>query len=287
MPSQLERLKVKYQYLRSHPAFRTAPFATTLRLAGWWGHCALGMPGSAMLAGCDAKLDLPPLWRGVAKLLYAFRDGYEPELRYMAATLSPGMTVVDVGACYGVYTTVAGRAVGDSGLVLAFEPAEAAYAVLDHHVQLNGLGNVRLFRCALSDKAGEARLHHHPDPSRNSLAADGCSPSSWEDVSVSTLDGVLEAQGVDHVDLLKIDAEGAEELILTGARSLLSRSRPTVIFEVNPAAARSFGLSKGAAWDILEKLGYRFFSVRGGLEPVRLDEPADGGNVVALHGGSL
>ena len=90
----MQCLNAQYQYLRRHPAFLAAPITTTLRLAGWWGHCALGIPGRARLAGCDASLDLPPLWRGVAKLAYAFRENYEPELRYMAATLSPGMTVV-------------------------------------------------------------------------------------------------------------------------------------------------------------------------------------------------
>jgi len=107
MPSRLTPLKAKYQYLRNHSAFRAAPVVTTMRLVSWWGHCALGLPGSVKLKRYDARLDLPRLWRGVAKLLYAFREKYEPELGHVAATLSPGMTMVDVGASYGVYTAEA------------------------------------------------------------------------------------------------------------------------------------------------------------------------------------
>jgi FkbM family methyltransferase len=286
MPSRLTPLKAKYQYLRNHSAFRAAPVVTTMRLVSWWGHCALGLPGSVKLKRYDARLDLPRLWRGVAKLLYAFREKYEPELGHVAATLSPGMTVVDVGASYGVYTAVAAKAVGSGGLVLAFEPAAESFAVLEHNVLVNGLRNVRLFRCALSNMSGETRLYHHPDSSRNSLGADCGTPSTWEEVRVRTLDSVLEEQGVNCVDLLKIDTEGAEQLVLAGAESLLRRCKPIVVFEVNPAASTALDLHKWGAWSVLDALGYRFFSVNNQGEPVSLDSPGEGGNVLAMHGGS-
>lgn len=285
MPSPFSPLKAKYQYLRNHPAFRAAPVVTTMRLASWWGHCALGLPGSVKLTSYDARLDLPPLWRGVAKLLYAFREKYEPELDYLARRLRQGMVVVDVGACYGVYSVLAAKAVGEHGLVLAFEPSMHAFGVLERNIRTNGFRNVRLFRCALADHAGSGRLCHHADPSRNSLsAADGTS-QGWEQVPLKTLDGVLEEQGVDHVDVLKIDAEGAEELILSGASALLRRSRPTVVFEVNERASVALGGSGRGAWNCLQAVGYRFFSIRADGARIKLDFPADGGNVVAVHGG--
>jgi hypothetical protein len=86
------------------------------------------------------------------------------------------------------------------------------------------------------------------------------------------------------VDVVKIDAEGAEELILSGARSLLSGSRPTVVFEVNQEASAALGLSPWGAWNILVALGYRFFSIRENGDLMNLESPPQGGNVVALKG---
>ena len=127
-------LGAKWRYLHGHPAYQRSPLPTVLRLAEWRCRCALRISGTVRLQH-NVRLRLPPNWRGVAKLLYAFGEAYEPELKYMAAMLRPGMVVVDVGASYGVYAAVAAKAVGPAGLVLAFEncgvtTAEVA-AVLD------------------------------------------------------------------------------------------------------------------------------------------------------------
>jgi FkbM family methyltransferase len=281
--SAFRGLDAKYRYLRSHHGYRRAPLSTALRLADWRCRCALGIPATIELQH-NARLWLPPKWRGLAKLLYVFGESYELELGYLAANLRSGMVVVDVGAAYGVYTAVAAKAVGESGLVLAFEPSADAFRVLEKNARLNGLANVRLFRCALADRSGTARLSHHPDPSRNALCAAGEAPHGSEEVPLETLDGLVARQGVHRVDVVKIDAEGAEELILSGARSLLSGSRPTVVFEVNQEASAALGLSPWGAWNILVALGYRFFSIRENGDLMNLESPPQGGNVVALKG---
>ena len=60
---------------------------------------------------------------GELELVFAFRENYERELIYLERVLSPGKVFVDVGACFGIYAVVAGKIVGNSGRVLAFEPA--------------------------------------------------------------------------------------------------------------------------------------------------------------------
>jgi len=85
------------------------------------------------------------------------------------------------------------------------------------------------------------------------------------------------------VDFLKLDVEGAEELVLRGARSMLERWRPIVLFEVNPRATEGVGLTVSASWDFLRQMGYDFFAVDPGSSLRRLDEPIPGGNVFAIY----
>jgi FkbM family methyltransferase len=218
-------------------------------------------------------LELPSRWRGVAKLAYAFRERYEPELVILDRLVGPGQVAVDVGASYGIYTCILARLVGPAGRVYAFEPAAEAAAVLRRNVERNGLGWVEVHQLACGHASGSGVLHHEPDPSRNWLAASG----EGEEVAVVRLDDVVE-----RADFIKIDVEGAEELVLLGAARVVE-SRPRILFEVNREASVRLGLAPEGAWELLRQLGYRFFRVVGrDLKP--LGTPPHGGNVVALPG---
>jgi len=52
----------------------------------------------------DLQVLLPAKWRGIGRLVFAFRERYEPELEYLRSLLFPGATFVDVGANLGIYT---------------------------------------------------------------------------------------------------------------------------------------------------------------------------------------
>src|ERR1019366_1804983 len=133
-----------------------------------------------------------------------------------------GMTFVDVGACYGIYTLVAAKLVGANGRVIAFEPATRSYAVLQENIKLNGLSNVRTYRVALSDRIGLRKLYHQPDPGRNSLGMPQGISDAPEEVETNTLDSVLGSDPSECVNVMKLDVEGAEELVFRGAREIIT-----------------------------------------------------------------
>src|SRR5437016_1440902 len=112
--------KGKWDFLRMHPAFRMAPMRTTLRLASWRARCLLRTAATVHLRRSGVRMYLPPNWRGVAKLIYAFRDNYEPELAYLERVLSPGKVFVDAGANFGIYTLLASRLEGGAGRSIPF-----------------------------------------------------------------------------------------------------------------------------------------------------------------------
>ena len=282
--NELLNLTTKLSYLRTHPGFRERPARTVARLISWRLQCLVGSGSTVDLTPGGPKLFLPPEWRGTSKTIYAFRDQYERELDYFTKAIRPGAVVVDVGANYGIYTVLAAGQVGALGKVIAIEPAAAACRILRRNVRINHLTNVQAFQCALSDRPGAARLYHHPDPSRNSFGKERQSSVRFEEVPVRTLDDLLAEQGVQHVDFVKVDAEGAEELIFSGAQSLLARSRPSILFEVNRKAAELIGVSATGAWDLLSRLDYKFFSITPDTTLKPLNTLPEGGNVLAMWG---
>lgn len=226
---------------------------------------------------------LPPRWKGVEKLIFVFREDYEAELAFLEHALSSGKTFVDVGANLGIYALVASRIVGPLGRVIAFEPSQQSFPLLKENVALNNFTNLQVYPVAVSDKAGKAFLYYGPDPGQDSLGRDPRLQTKGEEVVTQSLDDALDQACVDRVDLIKIDVEGAEEWVLRGANKVVSSHKPTIIFEVNREATSRLGLSPSGARDLLQSVGYKFFSVgaNGVHEAKSLPMLS---NVVAIYG---
>src|SRR6266550_7977529 len=153
MNVRLKELENKWQRLRKEEGFRQAPVLTFVRLISWLAGCLLQKAVIVNLRKWNVRMFLPPKWRGIGRLIFAFREHYEPELTYLEKVLSPGKTFIDAGANFGVYTLVAGKIVGETGRVLAFEPSVQSFPVLHHNIALNGLMNASAYRLALSEKS--------------------------------------------------------------------------------------------------------------------------------------
>lgn len=278
----------KWRYLQKNPAFRKAPAVTLGRLVRWRVQCALKIPAIVKLDPWKVRLFLPPHWRGQGTTgIFALRDRYETELTYLETIVSQGMVVVDAGANYGIYTVVAARLVGPSGKVLSFEPGAQAFSVLRRNIELNQFHNVRAYRAALSDRNGRARLYHHEQGQTSfSLGAPKHARTGFEEVATRTLEDVLEEEGLNRIGLIKLDVEGAEELVLRGMERILAHSHPAIILEMNAFATEGLDLRRTGSWELLKGLGYEFFSLHGAGNPQAMDRPPEADeirNVIALH----
>lgn len=173
-------------------------------------------------------------------------DWFEDELRFLRHWLRPGQRVVDIGANHGVYSLCCARAVGPHGKVWAFEPAPATADRLAASAELNGLSQVHIERSAVSGTEGRALLAVGAHSELNELmrpAAPAVDATAGEavlaptaaqsvDVALVTLDDSARRLGWEHIDLLKIDAEGEEAAILDGGEHFLTQQSPLVMFEV-------------------------------------------------------
>jgi FkbM family methyltransferase len=280
----LKRQLNHFRELLQHPAFRSNPWLLAWRVAAWGLHCAFGVPAHARFARWNFRLWLPPRWQGAgATTPFLFREHYEPELALLERFLLPGAVFVDVGANTGVYTFTASRLVGETGRVLAFEPGAASFAALEKSKALNGTGNVVLVRKALGDRDGAARLYHHLAQANSFSIAppDANAQLDSEPAEVTTLSRAFAEHGLSRLDFIKLDIDGAEELVLRPARDLLAQYRPVVLFEPHPDGTRRLGLDPDGAARLLCELGYELYGLAAGqLVPVA--ETSNPARVIAL-----
>ncbi len=285
----IKELLEKWKRLRAQYGFRRSPVRTVSRLISWGVTCSCRRTATVRLKRWDLRVLLPARWRGIGKLVFAFRECYEPELEYLRSLLFPGATFVDVGANLGIYTLVASRIVGHSGRVIAFEPSVQSLPLLQKNITLNSLTNVTAFPVALSEKAGRVRLYHAGScPSGNSLGRHPSFPGSFETVLAESLDDVLQRIPVGRVDVIKMDVQGAEELVLRGAQKTLASKNPVIIFEFYPEGADLLGLTPSGACNLLEGLGYEFFTVCSASTISKIESPpieSMYANVVAIRRG--
>ena len=146
--------------------------------------------------------------------------------------LAKGMTVVDVGANIGWFTLLSATIVGDTGEVVSVEPEPTNFSFLLRSVELNRFSNVKLFQVCASNSRGNQILYLS---SGNLGAHSTINQVSDKKIEVpsDTLDAILGKIGVDKIDLLKIDVEGAEPYVLEGCKEHLPRTR-NIIIEWNP-----------------------------------------------------
>jgi FkbM family methyltransferase len=216
------------------------------------------------LAGVPYRAVLRTLsgWRGIGRRVdgetfrwrYPFsefdRDFERPVHATFCSLLRPGMTVLDIGASFGLYSVVAGRRVSDHGRVFAFEPLPTVATVLADHLALNNVADrVEVVPMVVTDTSGQIELW---EPARDRLASisklaatgrtegtDG-GPLRRHVVPATTIDEFCHVRRIEP-DLIKIDVEGAEGSVLRGARRFLDRRQGQIILEVHPWALERFG----------------------------------------------
>jgi len=173
--------------------------------------------------------------------------------------LRPGDVMVDVGANFGLHALLGASCVGPGGRVYAFEPVPSNYGILERHVALNDFGGrMTIIPKAASDAAGGV-LELHGVQEGVTFAASVRKKGTLGatiSVPVTTLDESL-AQRPKPVRLIKIDVEGAEQLVLKGTRQILEQDRPLLLVEVHTFALPSFGTSAEVFRNEVEDLGYR------------------------------
>ena len=152
-------------------------------------------------------------------------------IRILRTFLTPRSVVLDIGANFGLYTAITGRAVASHGRVYAFEGNPQAFDALRRTIVANELfDNPRVVAAnrLVSDRAGRGTLYYLKDILVGGTMTDLPQPGSERcsvEVEMTTIDAFLPADLA--VDLVKIDVEGHEPMVIRGMEQTIARS-PTI-----------------------------------------------------------
>ena len=153
---------------------------------------------------------------------------------------SPGDVIVDVGAGRGEDVFAFSEAVGAAGTVWAIEAHPGSFQLLERFCLKNGLSNVRRLNCAAMDRRGTLQIQTLPVWESNFVYEGPATPSSHA-VEAYRFDEICERNGIDRIDFVKMNIEGAERFALPGMAGALRRVRFACIAAHDFRAARGEG----------------------------------------------
>ncbi|XHH08722.1 MAG: FkbM family methyltransferase [Candidatus Bathyarchaeia archaeon] len=166
---------------------------------------------------------------------------WEPNLmRFINELVTPGETILEVGAWMGPLTFLLSHLTGPTGTVYAFEPMPHSFSLLKSGINNNRIKNVRLFNMAISDFIGSLMLHA---PSSNSDLATSLEPEILVDPKTekqkftikttckcTTIDAFCKEYAITPSGF-KIDVEGAENNVFKGAIKTIEKTNPWCLLE--------------------------------------------------------
>lgn len=168
--------------------------------------------------------------------------------------INSNSTCIDVGCHKGeIFDLFINQSPSNSHY--GFEPIPELYNILK-----NKYSKHNIFNCALADEEGETTFQFV----KNAPAYSGILKREYKvdnpevielKVPLKTLDSIIPQST--KIDFIKIDVEGGEFNVLKGAKSLLIKDKPTIIFEFGLGASNFYGSSPDKLFEYLSEIGYK------------------------------
>ena len=211
-------------------------------------------------------------WGTTIELLYRIKTGkkLEEAAKMFSRFINPKSICLDIGAAYGRNTFLMAK-LAAQGAVHSFEPENYSWRVLSNIVKLCGLKNVTINHAAVYATPGQADLFI---PQKDSgkyvphLSHLAFKPSDEygikEQIETVTIDDYCRQKGINKIDFIKCDIEGAELFALRGAEKTIAVSRPVFFIEIIDTNLANFSLGPSQVVDFFSAHKYRAFAVEGG-----------------------
>ena len=149
----------------------------------------------------------------------------------MRVALRPGMTFVDVGANIGYFSVLGSKLVGPEGRVLCVEADPANVAILRANLWKNNCQNAQVLPVAAWESETELSLVPNQAGGAGTAVDPGWEPDRAERIPAFRLDQMIDGR----VDYVKVDCEGTDDRVVTGAEGLI-RANPSLLLTVEHMA---------------------------------------------------
>lgn len=237
------------RFLLQHPLGREHPFATLERFARWQVTSRLGFGPTVVPFVEDAHLIVARGMTGATGNIYVGLHEYD-DMAFMLHALRATDVFVDIGANIGTYTVLAAKVVGAK--TICVEPLPTTFAHLENNIHYNRIGHlVEARNVGLANERGNLLFSADMDTMNHIVDESYAGPSVR--VEVLSLDELLAGR---QPFAMKIDVEGFEQQVLSGATSTLaSPNLQTIIIEIN-AHEQRYGRAGKPALDVLRDAGF-------------------------------
>jgi FkbM family methyltransferase len=202
---------------------------------------------SLVLPFGENKMAIRPLSYDIYVVTEVFWEQvYSPR----AVQIHAPAVVVDLGANIGAFSLWAARR-WQPGLIVAVEMDEQNYVLFEENMRLNRLeSNVRLVKAAIWDCNERVGIRRH---GFNHGMNQACADSTGAGIPAITLERLLEMTGVEKVDVMKMDIEGAEGKLFSSANErILAGSVGCLLAELHPTR----GASVEKIVRLLDRIGF-------------------------------
>ncbi|MEA2684677.1 MAG: hypothetical protein QOK05_3005 [Chloroflexota bacterium] len=219
---------------------------------------AAAVPYSVLPSVVDVQTDVGSLYIAAhdeAILDYLRREGtWEPlEAAAIRVQVTPGMTVLDLGAHVGYRTILLSQLVGPEGRVIAVEASPVNFAILNANLQRRGLANVITLPIAAGERTGEVELAVSATNTGDNrlFARDG---EATVRVPMHPIGTLLPDDA--RLDFIKCDLQGYDQRALRGMEDLLKLRHPRIVVEFCPRDIRDVGDDPVETLTYYRGLGY-------------------------------
>ena len=167
----------------------------------------------------------------IGQALVEYGEYCEFELMFIKQLVQSGNVVVEIGANIGAMTVPLAQTVGPEGRVFAFEPQPVVFQNLCANLAMNGLQNVVAYNKACGDQLGYTffpDIDYRQEANFGSISID-----QFKDVRFGQRIDICKLDEIEFqkINLLKIDAEGMETEIISGASDHVKQYRPVLFVE--------------------------------------------------------
>ncbi len=174
----------------------------------------------------------------ISRVVRAYGEWAEDTFRLVNRFIPVGGVVVDIGANFGMLSMPFSKAVGLEGRVYSFEAQARVFYALCANILLNGADNVSAKNLLIGDSIKSVGVPFFAETLNGEICNVGGQSfmpfleldlQGLDSVNMTTVDEQLKNEH--RIDMVKVDVEGAEEIVLVGAAGVIDKFRPVLYVE--------------------------------------------------------